>query len=88
MEHVLLFQTYFSNIEMNHIQIIPCLEPLLVLTKILKDRVYILNIFFSIDKDPWRRKWQPTPVFLPGKSHGQRSLAGYSPWSSKELDMT
>ena len=30
-------------------------------------------------EDPWRRKWQPTPVFLPGKSHGQRSLAGYSP---------
>jgi len=32
---------------------------------------------------PWRRKWQPTPVFLPGKSHGQRSLAGYSPWSCR-----
>ena len=31
----------------------------------------------------WRRKWQPTPVFLPGKSHGQRSLAGYSPWGQK-----
>jgi len=30
-------------------------------------------------EDPWRRKWQPTPVFLPGKSHGQRSLVGYSP---------
>ena len=39
-------------------------------------------------EDPWRRKWQPTPVFLPGKSHGQRSLAGYSPWCRKELDMT
>ena len=37
-----------------------------------------------------RRKWQPTPVFLPGKSHGQRSLAGYNPWSQsrKELDTT
>ena len=35
-----------------------------------------------------RRKWQPTPVFLPGKSHGQRSLAGYSPWGCKESDMT
>ena len=33
-----------------------------------------------VGKSPWRRKWQPTPVFLPGKSHGQRSLAGYSPW--------
>ena len=39
-------------------------------------------------KIPWRRKWQPTPVFLPGEFHGQRSLVGYSPWSCKELDMT
>ena len=36
-----------------------------------------------IRKIPWRRKWQPSPVFLPGKSHGQRSLVGYSPWSHK-----
>ena len=36
----------------------------------------------------WRRKWQPTQVFLPGKSHGQRSLEGYSPWGHKESDMT
>ena len=35
-------------------------------------------------KIPWRRKWQPTPVFLPGKSHGHRSLAGYSPRGRKE----
>ena len=40
------------------------------------------------DYVPWRRKWQPTPVFLPGKSLGQRSLAGYSPWSCKESDTT
>ena len=33
-----------------------------------------------VRKIPWRRKWQPTLVFLPGKSHGQRSLVGYSPW--------
>ena len=37
-------------------------------------------------KIPWRRKWQPTPVFLPEKSHWQRSLAGYSPWCCKESD--
>ena len=37
---------------------------------------------------PWRRVWQPTPVFFPGESHGQRSLAGYSPWGHRELDMT
>ena len=41
-----------------------------------------------VEKIPWRKKWQPTPVFLPGKSHGQRSLAGCSPWSHKELDTT
>ena len=35
----------------------------------------------------WRRKWQPTPVFLPGKPHGQRSLVGYSPRGRKELDI-
>ena len=39
-------------------------------------------------EDPWRREWQPAPVFLPGKFHGQRSLAGYSPWGCKESDMT
>ena len=39
-------------------------------------------------KSPWSRKWQPTPVFLPGKFHGKRSMAGYSPWSHKESDMT
>ena len=33
-----------------------------------------------VRKIPWRGKWQPTPIFLPRKSHGQRSLAGYSPW--------
>ena len=37
-------------------------------------------------KMPWRRKWQPTPVFLSGKSHEQRSPAGYSPWGHKESD--
>ena len=39
-------------------------------------------------KIPWRRKWQPTPIFLPGESHGQRSLAVYSPWGHKELGIT
>ena len=37
---------------------------------------------------PWRRKWQSIPVLLPGKSHGQRSLVGYSPWGLKESDTT
>ena len=39
-------------------------------------------------KIPWRRKWQPTLVLLPGKFHGQRSLAGYSPWGLKESNTT
>ena len=41
-----------------------------------------------VGKIPWRKKWQHTPVFLPGESHGQRSLAGYSPWGFKESDKT
>ena len=38
-----------------------------------------------IGKTPWRRKWQPIPVFLPGKSHGQRNLVCYSPWDGKRV---
>ena len=41
-----------------------------------------------VGKTPWRRKWQPAPVFLPGESHGQRNPAGYSPWGCKETDTT
>ena len=44
----------------------------------------VLRFYFS----PWGRKWQPTPVFLPGESHGWRSLVSYSPQGHKELDMT
>ena len=42
----------------------------------------------SARRIPCRRKWQPTPIFLPRESHGQRSLAGYSPQGRKELDVT
>ena len=41
-----------------------------------------------VGKIPWRREWLPTPVFLPGESHGQRSLVDYSPWNCTESDMT
>ena len=41
-----------------------------------------------VGKIPWKRTWQPTPVFLPGESHEQRSLAGYSPWCHTESHMT
>ena len=40
------------------------------------------------ERSPCRKKWQPTPVFLLGESHGQRSLVGYSPWGHKESDTT
>ena len=41
-----------------------------------------------IRKSPWRWAWQPTPVFLPGESYGQRSMVGYSPWGCKQSDTT
>ena len=41
-----------------------------------------------VGKIPWRREWLPTPVFLPGESHGQRSLVGCVPWGHKESDTT
>ena len=41
-----------------------------------------------VRKIPWSRKWQPAPVFFPGKFHGQRSLVGYRPWGCKELEVT
>ena len=47
-----------------------------------------LGFYAWAQKIPWRRAWQPTPVFSPGESHGQRSLAGYSPQGYKELDTT
>ena len=48
-------------------------------------------IMFSLNKyilyiKKWRRQWHPTPVLLPGKSHGQRSLVGWGPWGHEELD--
>ena len=41
-----------------------------------------------VGKIPWRREWLPTPVFLPGEFHGQRSLESYSPWGRRESDTT
>ena len=46
------------------------------------------QVWSRVGKIPWRRTWQPTPVFLPGKSHEQRSLVGYSPWGHKKSDIT
>ena len=55
---------------------------------ILLDEVRRCRFDPWVRKILWRRKWQPTPVFLPGKPHGQRSLAGYSPGGGKESNST
>ena len=47
-----------------------------------------VGLILTVTKIPWRRVWQPSPVFLPEKSHGERSLAGYSPWGHTESDIT
>ena len=57
-----------------------CIDPVFHLYTDYKLLTYAL--FF------WRRRWHPTPVLLPGKSHGQRSVVGCGPWGCKELDMT
>ena len=55
-----------------------------MLKKICQCRRHKRPTFDSwVRKIPWRRAWQPTPVFLPGEFHGQRSLAGYGPWVTK-----
>ena len=46
------------------------------------------SFYAWVRKIPWRRKWQPVPEFLPGKSHWQRNLAHYRPWGHKESNMT
>ena len=47
-----------------------------------------VQVWSQVEKILWRRKWQPPPVFLPGKYHGLRILVGYSPWGRKESDTT
>ena len=47
-----------------------------------------LGLIPGLGRSPGVRKWQPTPVVLPGKSHGPQSLVGYCPWGGKESDMT
>ena len=50
--------------------------------------IFLLNIFIFDCIGSWRRQWHPTPVLLPGKSHGRRSLVGSSPWGREESDTT
>ena len=55
-------------------------------SKFRRRKRYVFNPW--VRKIPWRRAWQPTPVFLPGEFHRQRSLVGYGPWGSKESETT
>ena len=58
------------------------------ITKWEKEKMSFFFFFPTSTQTNWRRKWQPTPVFLPGGSHGWKSLVGYSPRSLKESDTT
>ena len=75
---------------MYHIHIYVCLYVVYIQYLLLK--IYFKQIWDHVNQDLmiafWRRKWQPTPVFLPGESHGRRSLVGYSPQGGKESDTT
>ena len=55
-----------------------------------KEKYCIISLISGIPykRNDWKRKWQPTPVFLPGEPHGQRSLAGHGPQGRRELDTT
>ena len=66
-----------------------CIEASLV-AQMVKNLPVVQRLEFDpwVGKIPWRREQLPTPVFLPGESHGLRSLAGCSPWGCKESDMT
>ena len=55
---------------------------------IFQKELYRRSFFNTVRKISWRREWQPTPVFLPGKFHGQRSLVGYDQWGHKQWDRT
>ena len=65
-----------------------------LISKVLKKLILIVCVFTSIVMAFYegvgfqRRQWQPTPVLLPGKSHGRRNLVGYSPWGREESDST
>ena len=56
--------------------------------KVKDDWVFGDALIPGLGRIPWSRAWQPTPVFLPGETHEQKSLVSYSPWGHTELDMT
>ena len=56
--------------------------------KLVFDCYNVLEVLLSFNERVQRRQWHPTPVLLPGKSHGWRSLVGYGPWGHKQSDMS
>ena len=81
------FLCYFSGCFRNYAPLMYHSLPLAdcLVAQQVKNRLQCRRLRFDswVGKIPWRRKWQPTPVFLAGEFHGQRSLAGYSPWGRK-----
>ena len=73
----LLWEVYKTKLQKGISQVI------LVVNNLLANAGDIRRFDPSVRKIPWRKAWQPNPVFLPGESHGQRNLVGYSPWGSK-----
>ena len=65
-----------------------CYSMATLVAQMVKNPCRRLWFYHWVGKIPWRRAWQPTPAFLPGESHGQRSLVGYSLLGHKESDMT
>ena len=67
------------------ILIVSCLFQVSLVAQMIKNLPAMQEIWFNpwVGKIPWRRKWLPTPVFMPGEFHGQRSLVGYSPWDRR-----
>ena len=83
-ESIQLSSAFFFSI-----QALSGLDDTLVVKKLLANvRDIRTQVQSRVGKIPWRRTWQPTPVFLPGESHGQRSLVGYSPQGHQESEMT
>ena len=80
---------YYSVIKRS--EIVPFPEMQMDLKSIIQSEPIqkkIWNINTNMWSLPWRQKWQPTPVFLPGEFHGWKSLVGYGPWGHKEPDTT
>ena len=93
----LIFQSVRHDFKLVNLVLPQCFLSWLFIVKpaaVVAQKVKNLPAFRSprfdpwVGKIPWRRKWQSTPIWLPGKSHEQRSLVGYSPWGLKELNTT